>query len=146
MWKVIAWEGDDWGAQTHWNLKVGHSLIHLFLPRVCVKCPSCACHRRRQTMKGRSLVRRALCVRGALSPVSGTVTLVDCPLRWCSFAYLELWVPRQDLATPSYGSLFSRVTGEQLWTTRLWLPESFVHFPMAYHLWNSWINFFHTKF
>ena len=81
MWKAFAWEGGDWSARTHRNLTVGRSFMYLFIPRMCVKCPSCVCHRHRQTSEGRSLVKRTLYIEDDLGPVSGTVTLLDCPLR-----------------------------------------------------------------
>lgn len=89
MLKANAWDEGDWDARTHQNLKVGHSLIYLFLQHVYIKCPSCVNHGSRQTIKRRSLVKRTLSIKDGLSPVLGIVTLMHCPPRSYSFIYLE---------------------------------------------------------
>lgn len=80
-WKpFIAWAEGDWSARTHQNLKVGHPLIYLFIQYIYISCPFYANHCYRQTIKGRSLVKRTLCIDD-WSPVSGIVILLGCPPR-----------------------------------------------------------------
>lgn len=55
MLKANAWDEGDWNARTHQNLKVGHSLIYLYMCMLSVN------HGSRQTIKGRSLVK-GLCL------------------------------------------------------------------------------------
>lgn len=60
--KAIAWAEGNWMARTHQNLKVGHSLIYLINQHIHIKCPFCANCCYRQTLKGKSLGKRILCM------------------------------------------------------------------------------------